>query len=135
MILERFDAIVFIGDDTLKSIYAGFNILRRENMAMGALKQWEMSDEDMQSCRCENQFIKGGCSKYIISGSQNLRENDHKTEHQSPYVCQSKSTQAIKYIILRVDFAKESLTSSYQSPTPPLLKMFARHSIPSSPKI
>ena len=50
MILERFDAIFFIGDDLVKSVYAGFNMLLRENMAMGSLRQWEVNDDDQELC-------------------------------------------------------------------------------------
>src|SRR5437763_616749 len=41
LILERFDGVVFVGDETLQSIYAGFNILLRQDLGLGAMKQWE----------------------------------------------------------------------------------------------
>jgi len=47
MILERFDTVVFIGDTMLRSIYGAFNILLRQNQALGALSQWEMSDYEL----------------------------------------------------------------------------------------
>ncbi|KAI9869407.1 MAG: hypothetical protein M1813_000196 [Trichoglossum hirsutum] len=62
MILERFDAIIFLGDNMVRSIYSAFNILLRENAALGALKQWEMSDAERSACRCDNQFAKGECA-------------------------------------------------------------------------
>ena len=47
MILERFDTVVFIGDTMLRNIYGAFNILLRQNQALGALSQWEMSDHEL----------------------------------------------------------------------------------------
>lgn len=47
MILERFDTVVFIGDTMLRNIYGAFNILLRQNQALGAISQWEMNDRDL----------------------------------------------------------------------------------------
>ncbi|MCJ1274884.1 hypothetical protein MMC21_002682 [Puttea exsequens] len=87
MILERFDAIVFIGDDTLKAIYATFNILLRENIAMGGLKQWELSDNDRSTCRCDNQLIRPECWSHFVTESQAITDNDEASGHKSPYYC------------------------------------------------
>ncbi|KAK0514155.1 hypothetical protein JMJ35_003877 [Cladonia borealis] len=87
MILERFDAIIFIGDDTLKHIYAAFNILLRENLAIGGLKQWEMTETDRVLCRCENQFTRAECSAHILMDSQVVADNDPSSGHRSPYYC------------------------------------------------
>ncbi|KAL8796294.1 MAG: hypothetical protein Q9195_001409 [Heterodermia aff. obscurata] len=87
MILDRFDAIVFIGDDMLQHIYAAFNILLRENMALGSLKQWEMSEEERVNCRCDNQITRPECSKYAVLDSEEVRKNDHGSGHPSPYHC------------------------------------------------
>ena len=87
MILERFDAIIFIGDDTLKHIYAAFNILLRENLATGSLKQWEMTETDRFLCRCENQFTRPECSAHMLMDSQAVAANDASSGHRSPYYC------------------------------------------------
>ena len=87
MILERFDAVVFIGDNMLQNIYAAFNMLLRENMAMGSLKQWEMSEGERDNCRCDNQVIRGECSKYAVRDSEDVRKNDPGKGHTSPYHC------------------------------------------------
>ncbi|RPB28100.1 hypothetical protein L211DRAFT_865503 [Terfezia boudieri ATCC MYA-4762] len=47
MILERFDTVAFIGDTMLGNIYGAFNILLRQNQALGAISQWEMSDHEL----------------------------------------------------------------------------------------
>lgn len=87
MILERFDAIVFIGDNMLQHIYAAFNMLLRENMAMGSLKQWEMSEDQRVNCRCDNQITRPECSKYVVIDSEEVRKNDPGSGHPSPYRC------------------------------------------------
>lgn len=87
MILQRFDAIVFIGDNMLQHIYAAFNMLLRENMAMGSLKQWEMSEDQRVNCRCDNQVTRPECSKYAVFDSEEVRKNDPGSGHPSPPHC------------------------------------------------
>ena len=87
MILERFDAIAFIGDDTLKHVYAAFNMLLRENIAMGGLKQWELTEKERSACRCDDQLANPECSKHAIMGSSAFVQNDAKSNHRSPYYC------------------------------------------------
>lgn len=94
MILERFDAIVFIGDDTLKHVYAAFNMLLRENIATGALKQWDMTETERLACRCDNQFIKPECSKHFITDSLTVSTNTESNIHKSPYTCNRTPTPA-----------------------------------------
>jgi hypothetical protein len=91
MILERFDAIIWIGDKTLQNIYSAFNIFLRENMAMGTLRQWDMAEPDMKACRCDNQYLNGECSKFAVTSSDDVRMNDARTPHRSPYFCNRKS--------------------------------------------
>jgi hypothetical protein len=85
MILERFDSLVFIGDDALQTIYSGFNILLRRDLALGAIKPSELSPDELEICRCENQFIKGTCSKYAITSSEQI-----SPQQRSPYLCSRK---------------------------------------------
>ncbi|MCJ1362936.1 hypothetical protein MMC16_002042 [Acarospora aff. strigata] len=87
MILDRFDGIVFIGDDVVKHLYSAFNILLRENVAQGGLKRWEMSESERNSCRCDNQFIKPECAKYAVTSSEEVDKNDGSSGHRSPYLC------------------------------------------------
>lgn len=89
MILERFDGVVFIGDETLQSIYAGFNILLRQDLALGAMKQWEMADEELNMCKCENQFAKESCAKYLASASEQVSTNARNVrERPAAYTCE-----------------------------------------------
>lgn len=92
MILERFDTTVFIGDDTLKHVYAAFNMLLRENIAMGALMQWDLTESERVSCRCDSQFMKSECSKHFVTDSLAVSNNDNNGGHKSPYHCDRKST-------------------------------------------
>jgi len=92
MILDRFDAIVFIGDDTLQHIYAAFNMLLRGNIAWGGLKQWNLKDNERDSCRCDNQVMKGECSSHTVTSSSEVRENDGGSSHRGPYYCDRKLT-------------------------------------------
>ena len=85
MILERFDTIIFIGDDTLKHIYAAFNVLLRENLALGSLKQWELTETDCVLCRCDNQFTRPECSAHILTDSREVADKDVSSGHRSPY--------------------------------------------------
>ena len=87
MILERFDAVVFIGDDMLQHIYAAFNMLLRENLALGSLKQWQMSEAERDNCKCDNQIMKPECSKHAILNSEEVRKNDPGGGYTSPYHC------------------------------------------------
>lgn len=92
MILERFDAIVFIGDDSLKQIYAAFNMFLRENVAVGSLKQWELNESQRDACSCDNQLSKSECSSHMIKESQTVREKDDGDGHRSPFYCDRKSS-------------------------------------------
>ncbi|KAI4183423.1 MAG: hypothetical protein L6R41_005402 [Letrouitia leprolyta] len=87
MILERFDSIVFLGDETLRHIYSAFNMLLRENIALGALRQWEMKEGERETCRCANQLTRPECLAYSIMDSQSVRINDAASGHSSPYYC------------------------------------------------
>ena len=87
MILDRFDAVVFIGDDMLQHIYAALNMLLRENYAMGGLKQWEMSGGERDNCRCDNQVIRPECTKRVILDSEDVRKNDPGSGYTSPDHC------------------------------------------------
>jgi hypothetical protein len=92
MILSRFDAVVFLGDDLAQQVYKGLNILLRENMALGTLRQWEMSKDELNGCRCENQFIKSECHSFAVQNSEEVLKNDGSSAHRSPYFCNGLSS-------------------------------------------
>lgn len=96
MILERFDGVVFIGDEPLQHVYAALNMLIRENIASGSLKQWEMKENEKARCRCDDQLIKAECSKYIVMDDQSVREHDGDGGHKSPYYCDREWNKKIR---------------------------------------
>lgn len=87
MILERFDAVIFIGDDMVKHVYAAFNMIIRENVAMGGLRQWDMSESERDTCKCDSQFTKPECIEYTVTDSEDVEKNDSGSGHPSPYYC------------------------------------------------
>ena len=127
MILDRFDAIVFIGDGMLQNIYAGFNMLLRENIATGGLKQWKMKENERTTCRCDNQIIKSECSAYNIKNSQEVRESAAEGGRHSPFYCDRKapsSSTALLFLHL--------LTVARYSPPLPSHIRFSRPRLSSS---
>ncbi|PMD66107.1 uncharacterized protein K444DRAFT_640065 [Hyaloscypha bicolor E] len=76
MILERFNAISFIGDDVVQSVYAAFNVLLREDLALGGVQQWIMSDQDRMSCKCGEQFLNPECTRYAVKNQDEVKKNE-----------------------------------------------------------
>jgi hypothetical protein len=76
----RFNALVFIGDDAARSIYAAFNILLTKDLELGAWRSWEMELVHKKKCRCESMFAlaKGGtgpleeCGMFELTGTHQL---------------------------------------------------------------
>ncbi len=90
MILERFNMIVFVGDELVHSVYTAFNILLREDLALGGLQQWIMSDQDRMICKCDNQFLNQDCTGYAIKNRDEVKR-DTGDQKGSPYFCTRKS--------------------------------------------
>ncbi|GAB1213386.1 hypothetical protein ATERTT37_002535 [Aspergillus terreus] len=57
-ILQKFDGVVFVGDESLADIYAGFNIILRQDLQTGSLRDWDMSPPQLEKCNCDAQFTK-----------------------------------------------------------------------------
>jgi hypothetical protein len=96
MILERFDAVVFVGDDSLQSIYNGFNILLRQDLSAGALKAWEMDSDMLRSCRCDSQFTAPACAAYLVSSSDDVNSN-------TPSVGSAYACSRFPHALLKID--------------------------------
>lgn len=80
-ILERFDALLFIGDDLVRQLYAAFNILLREDLATGALQPEAPADE-REHCHCNAQFVRPKCREHFVA-----RHEDMQDKKGSSYVC------------------------------------------------
>ena len=120
MILERFDSIVFVGDETLQSIYAGFNILLRQDLGLGAMKQWEMADEELKRCKCENQFVQESCAKYLVSASQQVSTNAHNyRQRPAAYTCQRTPHSLLKIDIMPISMQTISNFNQLVPKAPP----------------
>jgi len=83
-ILERFDGLVFVGDDTLQTVYSGLNILLRRDLALGSLDLASMDRTLQQECRCNNQFVKKDCRQHFLVKSEKVGEDAHSGY---PYFC------------------------------------------------
>jgi len=90
MILERFNAIAFIGDELVQSVYAAFNVLLREDLSLGGLQQWIMSDQDRRICKCDGQFLNPECTGYGVKNRDEVKKNGGD-QKGSPYFCSRKS--------------------------------------------
>ncbi|KAK9448564.1 uncharacterized protein V1518DRAFT_417564 [Limtongia smithiae] len=96
MILDRFDALIFIGDARSSShIYGAFNSILRKNVAWGALKNWELNDQLRRRCRCEFQYTNAQCSgggtgvvdHMIVDSTEILGAKEDATKTGAPYAC------------------------------------------------
>lgn len=88
MILERFNAVVFVGDETVQSLYMAFNILLREDLALGGLQDWQMTGGEHSHCKCGNQLSNPECTEYMITSIEDARQKDGGG---SDYFCRRKS--------------------------------------------
>ena len=91
MILERFNAIVFIGDGVAQSIYGAFQICLREDLAYGSLQQWLMTDQDLVTCKCENQFLNSDCLGYAVKNMEEVKGNGADDMRGRLYYCERMS--------------------------------------------
>jgi hypothetical protein len=75
----------------VQSLYAAINVLLREDLALGGVEQWIMSDQDRMSCKCDGQFLNPACMGYAVKNRDGVRKSvgDQKG---SPYLCSSKSS-------------------------------------------
>lgn len=90
MILERFNTVLFIGDEVTQSVYAAFNILLREDLALGALQSWHMNEQDRAACKCNGQFLGTYCMDYTLSNSEEVKRNEVDDRRKGISYCTSK---------------------------------------------
>ena len=89
MVLERFTALVFVGDDISRAIYLAFNILLREDLAFGGLQN-HLTDSERASCRCDNQFLDECEEVGIKSSDEELRRIERSRYVGSSYYCERR---------------------------------------------
>ncbi|OWP01081.1 hypothetical protein B2J93_4813 [Marssonina coronariae] len=88
MILDRFSAVVFVGDDVAQSVYSAFNILLREDLILGGNQEWRMGNEDQAKCKCDNQFLDTDCVKFAVQSTEDVMKNGGGGRKGSPYLCE-----------------------------------------------
>lgn len=86
-ILQKFDGVVFVGDESLADIYAGFNIILRQDLQTGSLRDWDMSPPQLEKCNCDAQFTSASCLPLRITSSD---EVDRQKTLRSPYACSAR---------------------------------------------
>ncbi|KAE8350095.1 hypothetical protein BDV28DRAFT_139783 [Aspergillus coremiiformis] len=89
-ILQKFGALVFVGDESLADVYAGFNILLRGDLATGAMRKSEMTKEQIKKCRCGAQFTSASCLPLRVTSSdqaekQNARDTSDACSASIPH--------------------------------------------------
>jgi hypothetical protein len=92
MILQRFNTVLFIGDEVAQSVYAAFNILLREDLALGGLQSWNTNEQDKAGCKCNGQFLGTYCVGYTLSSSEDVKKNEVDDRRKGISYCTSKST-------------------------------------------
>ncbi|PGH29665.1 hypothetical protein GX50_07596 [[Emmonsia] crescens] len=85
-IVNRFHSVVFVGDSAATSIYAGFNILLREDLALGAVRHWDIDPQsDMEV--------------YGYGGGDDYDDDDDDDDKggiiTNPYVCKEAAAASI----------------------------------------
>lgn len=114
MVLERFDAVVFVRDESLQTVYNGLNILLRLDLVHGALKTWEMDGDTLDQCRCDNQFTSATCSAHALTSSDEVPQTP-PGKIGSPYAC-----NRIPHALLRIASspAPPSIISKFKTLVP-----------------
>lgn len=115
MILERFAGVVFVGDATLQTIYNGFNILLREDLALGSLNTWEMDATERAGCTCNNQFVREPCGRYYTTSGHDI------ARHVTPKHVYSHPCLRAKHAFLSVHTspAADSVVDAFKQLVPP----------------
>ena len=90
MVVERFNGIIFLGDDVARANYLAFNMILREDLAYGGLKgSDDLSDQDRESCKCDNQFLDE-CAAFGVTSSRSLKQLDGSGQAGNTYYCDRK---------------------------------------------
>ncbi|KIW22244.1 uncharacterized protein PV07_12150 [Cladophialophora immunda] len=114
MILERFDAVVFVGDYSLQAVYNGLSILLRQDLTHGALRTWDMDKEKLRQCSCDNQFTSQTCSEHFLTSSHDLTSHPPgRADH--PYLC---SRTAHSFLEISAAPAPSSVTEKFKQLVP-----------------
>lgn len=87
--MERFSALVFVGDDISRAIYIAFNMLLREDLAFGGLQN-DWNDADREDCKCDNQFMDKCSGIGVKSSSEEIKSVERQGHAASSYYCERR---------------------------------------------
>jgi hypothetical protein len=95
MVLEHFNALAFVGDDSARMIYGAFNILLRGDLKYGTVREWKMGPREKKDCQCMTMFLprRGGvaprdeCESFQVMGSYELMGAGGSRYHCSSEFC------------------------------------------------
>ena len=144
MILERFDGLVFIGDDSVQTVYSGLQVLLRQDLVSGALKQWEMHDDQIKECKCDLQFTKESCRKFTVTTGEEVMRNhgNIQTNKATPNACYRKPRELL--ITNGAPFPADTIAGinrlvprappSHYKPIPTVFSLTAQHSTSAASK-
>ncbi|KAJ8062510.1 hypothetical protein OCU04_009040 [Sclerotinia nivalis] len=120
MILERFSAVVFLGDETAQTIYAALNVFLREDISHGGLQEWMMTDDERIACKCDAQFLDNNCLGYSVKNFEEVIKNEANDPKGSPYACQRTPHAYIPFMTTPASSAAIATFQSlaYQKPDP-----------------
>jgi hypothetical protein len=90
MILSRFSAVLFLGDEIAQTVYAALNVFLREDISHGGMQEWLMTDEERMACRCDKQYLDDGCLRYTVRNFEDVVKNEANDPKGSSYFCQSR---------------------------------------------
>ncbi|KAF9893761.1 hypothetical protein FE257_009931 [Aspergillus nanangensis] len=89
-VLQQFHRVVFVGDESLTDIYAGFNILLRQDLETGSLRDWDASQQQVEKCQCDAQFTSASCLPLRITSSDQLYQETTGKTTRSSYSCPAR---------------------------------------------
>ncbi|KAH6683311.1 hypothetical protein B0J14DRAFT_673883 [Halenospora varia] len=118
MILERFNALIFVGDDLARTIYAAINILLREDLVHGGLQQWRMNEADKALCKCDAQFTKAACVEFGVKNMENVRKNQGAGRGGQRFVMVPHAYLPLKTTPAPLSFETQFKDLTYIKPNP-----------------
>ncbi|KAK9473771.1 uncharacterized protein V1510DRAFT_362701, partial [Dipodascopsis tothii] len=75
-ILGRFDKIMFIGDSMMRHAVGALHILLRQDLAYGAVTNWNFRADERENCFCQGQFDPEKCALQGIFNSADVLKFD-----------------------------------------------------------
>lgn len=91
MILERFGAVSFVGDATMRALYTGLNILIHEDLVRGGMR----SDAHVD-CMCNKQIVDVECIGKTLRNSNEARLHTRPEMEAVKFFCSGISSRQVQ---------------------------------------